>query len=93
MKALGSAAMFGLVSLSLAQPAVADSANGMKLHNEECIRCHTSEVYTREDRRVQSLGALQHQVSVCISAVGVTWFDEEAGDVVDYLNANFYKFE
>ncbi len=93
MKALNTAAMLALVSLSLAQPVVADSVNGKKLHDEECIRCHAGEVYTREDRRVQSLEALQHQVSVCISAVGVTWFDEEAGDVVDYLNENFYKFE
>jgi mono/diheme cytochrome c family protein len=93
MKCLFQTLMSLLVVMLLAQPALADSANGKKLHNEECVRCHGSEIYTRKNRKVQSLGGLDHQVGVCISVVGVTWFDEEKQDVVDYLNQNFYKFK
>jgi hypothetical protein len=93
MKSLYKALLSGLVVMLLVQPVLADSANGKKLHEEECIRCHGSEVYTHKDREVQSLAALEHRVGICISVVGVTWFDEEKRDVVDYLNENFYKFK
>jgi mono/diheme cytochrome c family protein len=93
MKCLLKALLSGLAVMFLAQSALADSANGKKLHDEECVRCHGSDLYTREDRKVQSLDGLKHQVGVCISVVGVNWFDEETSDVVDYLNENFYKFK
>jgi hypothetical protein len=93
MKCLFKAPVLGLVIMLLAQPLLADSANGKRLHKEECVRCHGSEVYTRENRKVQSLDGLNHQVGICISVVGVTWFDEEKRDVVEYLNKNFYKFK
>jgi hypothetical protein len=93
MKSLFNTLLFGLAVMLLSQPVLADSANGKKLHEEECVRCHGSEVYTSKDREVQSFAALEHRVGVCISVVGVTWFDEEKRDVVNYLNENFYKFK
>ncbi len=79
--------------LLLVQPALAaDSANGKILHDEQCLRCHDSALYTRDERRVQSFEALSYQVDVCISQLGVAWFDEEKADVIEYLNDNFYTF-
>ena len=43
MKCLFKTLMSMLVVMLLAQPVLADSANGKKLHNEECVRCHGSE--------------------------------------------------
>ena len=71
----------------------ADSANGKILHDEQCLRCHDSDLYVREERRVKSLDGLEYQVGVCISQLGVAWFDEEQADVVQYLNDYYYMFQ
>jgi hypothetical protein len=90
-KALAGLAL--LLSLIFTLPVVAaDSANGKILHVEQCLRCHGSELYVRDERRVKSLDALNHQVGVCISQLGIAWFDEEKADVVQYLNDHYYMF-
>lgn len=80
-----------LVSMALGD-ATADVSNGKALHENHCVRCHDSTVYTRPDRRVDDLPALEAQVRRCDSALGTTWFDDEIADVVEYLNAEYYKF-
>jgi mono/diheme cytochrome c family protein len=62
------------------------------LYQAHCVSCHGSEVYTRSDRKVTSLGGLQRQVQRCELALGLGWFDEEITGVADYLNENYYKF-
>ena len=84
-----------LLGLALALPAAANQASivkGKALHETNCQSCHGSEVYTRADRKVQSLDGLKTQVNRCTHALGVQWFEDEAGAVVDYLNATYYKF-
>ncbi len=71
---------------------IADAAKGKKLHDTHCTKCHGSEVYTRKDRFIDSRAALTKQVKRCQLNVGAQWFDEDAGNVVDYLNQSFYKF-
>jgi mono/diheme cytochrome c family protein len=70
----------------------ADPKNGEKLHGAQCTGCHGSEVYTRADRRVDSLDALGTQVRFCINNVDVQWFDDETDDVIAYLNQSYYRF-
>lgn len=79
--------------------AQADATRGAALHNQHCIACHAArfgnngaDIYTRENRRVNDLGALQRQVNLCKNNLGITWFDDEVNHVVDYLNATYYKF-
>ena len=38
------------------------------------------------------LAQLGKQVRFCKDAVGATWFDDEVDDVIEYLNATYYKF-
>jgi len=78
----------------------ADTAQGMKLHEENCIACHASrygndgtEIYTRPNHRIRDLAALKKQVNRCQNNLGLTWFDDEVDAVVDYLNKTFYQFE
>lgn len=71
----------------------ADSAMGKKLLTAKCMGCHGTEVYTRADRKVGSLQALEKQVAVCSGAAGTGWTEAEKADVVQYLNRNFYKFK
>ena len=70
----------------------ADLARGEQLHNDRCLRCHGTEVYTRSDRRIKSLDKLGAQVRFCKDQTGVMWFDDEVDDVIHYLNQAFYKF-
>jgi len=71
----------------------ADVENGKQLHNQACQACHGTEVYTRADRRIQSLDALRAQVQRCTKAAGVDWSSEQIGNVVSYLNQEFYGFK
>jgi len=78
----------------------ADPAHGKDLHDANCQSCHTSLmdgnpdlIYTRPDRRVNSINGLRNQVTRCKTTVGVTWPEDQIEDVVEYLNTNFYKLK
>jgi len=78
-------------------PALADQENGEALHEEHCVSCHMmddhSALYTRQERKVDSLHALGGQVSGCTQALNIAWFPEDEKDVVEYLNATYYHFK
>jgi len=69
-----------------------DPENGKQLVNANCLECHGTEVYTREDRRVKSRKGLTTQVKRCEQALGLTWFDNEVEDTAEFLNHTYYKF-
>ena len=78
----------------------ADINNGKELHNSNCTSCHISMqggdgsgIYTRENKRIESLPALNKQVRRCRDSLGVPWPEEHVNDVVEYLNTSFYKFK
>ncbi len=73
--------------------------NGKKLHTTECKSCHVGMsggegtlIYTRKNRRVNSLTDLENQVRRCESNLELKWFEDDISDVVYYLNTHFYKF-
>ena len=70
----------------------ADIDNGDDLHFSNCTGCHDALVYTRDDRRVRSLAQLGTQVRFCKDTLGLTWFDDEVEDVIEYLNKTYYHF-
>lgn len=83
-----------LTLIGLALPAAAvDIENGDDLHFEHCTGCHDDSVYTRENRNVQSLKRLGQQVRFCKDTIGLSWFDEDVDDVVEFLNRTYYHFE
>jgi mono/diheme cytochrome c family protein len=69
-----------------------DSAEGKKLHDANCVRCHDASVYTRKDRHIKSPDALREQLSACSHGAQVTLTDDEQKSIVKYLNDQFYKF-
>ena len=71
----------------------ADTAQGKMLLEKDCTKCHDSSVYTRSNRQVRSLGALQQRVRGCEVPAGVKWSDSQLNDVVNYLNKEFYHFK
>ena len=84
-------ALLVVISFS-AQLSAADIENGDDLHFTNCTGCHDDTVYTREDRKVRDLAQLGKQVRFCRDAIGMTWFDDEVDDVIEYLNATYYQF-
>lgn len=71
----------------------ADIENGKALHDANCVRCHQAEVYTRENRMVNSYTELYERVRQCEIMAEMAWFEEEIEDVVSYLNETYYKFD
>ena len=67
-------------------------AHGEQAHSQHCVKCHTDQVYTRENRFVKSLDALSKQVQRCKNGNNIPWFDEDAEAVVQFLNQKYYKF-
>ena len=61
--------------------------------HEKCSGCHDSSVYTREDRRVDSLSRLNSQVRMCDAQLGTNLFDEDITAIVNYLNDSYYHFD
>jgi mono/diheme cytochrome c family protein len=84
-----------LLSVALPmQPALpGDGAQGKKLHDANCAGCHDTGVYTRPNRKIKSLAALNEQLAACSHAGPVTLTDDEQESVVRYLNEQFYKFK
>jgi len=66
---------------------------GENLHNRFCTGCHTSAVYTRPDRSVNSYGGLVGRVGGCSSQLKLEFSRDQISDIVAYLNSNFYKFD
>ncbi len=67
-------------------------AHGEETHSNHCYKCHTDDVYKREDRFVKSIDALSKQVVRCKDGTGAPWFDEDTDAVVQFLNKKYYRF-
>jgi len=81
------------IAVMVSSGAWADVQHGKQLLQEHCTKCHDDSVYTRKDHFVTSKQALAEQVRRCSLNAGAKWSDEDITDVVNYLNATFYKFE
>ena len=67
-------------------------AHGEEAHKNHCYKCHSDDVYTRENRFVKSIDALSKQVLRCKEGNDIPWFDEDADAVVQFLNKKYYRF-
>lgn len=66
---------------------------GKALHDEKCSTCHTDSVYTRKDKMVKTMSALEHQVNNCMKgAAKADWTKPQTTSVVEFLNDKYYKF-
>ena len=77
----------------------ADVEAGRKLvHEKGCESCHARKagdggaMYTRRDRHVTTLPKLRSQVALCNTELGLGLFPDEEDQVVDYLDAAYYRF-
>jgi len=82
-----------MVPSAHAAPLPGDSANGKRLLEANCMECHQTDIFTRKDRKVQSLDALQEQVSGCTHMARKAFSARETEDLLKYLNDQFYHFQ
>lgn len=80
------------ISRASDEQAVDPITHGETAHKTHCYKCHTDDVYTREDHFVKSIDALSKQVVRCRDGNNVPWFDEDTEAVVQFLNTKYYKF-
>lgn len=87
-----------LVSLTAA--AAGTPKLGKPLHDKQCIACHAkqfggdgSKMYTRADRKIGNLSALQQRVAMCSAQTSAGWFPEDEENVAAWLNQQHYKFK
>jgi hypothetical protein len=77
-------------------PALADHhtavSPGQTLHQDNCTRCHGSQVYTRSDRKVNNYPALKKQVNLCDSNLSLGLFPEDVQAITEHLNKLHYHF-
>jgi cytochrome c2 len=69
-----------------------DAANGQRLFDAHCTKCHQTDIFTRKDRKIQSLDALNEQLVGCAHAAKVDFSASEMQDLLKYLNDQFYHF-
>jgi hypothetical protein len=85
--------ILSLLAALCATQVLAEDESAQSLYDQNCVSCHGSEVYTREDRKIGSLAALETQVRRCETALELRWFDEDISEVTQFLNDRFYHFK
>jgi len=92
--------MLFIVLSALDANAEADVERGQDLHDSNCISCHAAiygekgnEIYTRSNRKIDTLTGLETQLKRCKNSLGTNWPEDQILDVQHYLNASFYHFE
>lgn len=97
-------ALFSIFCLILANTTFAAEPGvvgqqGKLLHDKLCISCHTGMfggdgggIYTRKDRRVQSLAGLKNQVKGCNHNLGLNLTESQLASILAYLDQTYYKF-
>jgi mono/diheme cytochrome c family protein len=69
-----------------------DSAEGKRLHDANCLGCHNTGIYTRDDRIVKSLDALKKRLGDCSHMANKEFSANETQNLIKYLNDQFYQF-
>ena len=69
-----------------------NSTDGSFLHDANCLGCHDTGIYTRKDRLVGSLDALQKRLGDCSHMAKKEFSAIETQNIIKYLSDQFYQF-
>ncbi|GAB4123805.1 MAG: hypothetical protein Tsb0027_21920 [Wenzhouxiangellaceae bacterium] len=81
-----------LIMLFALSASGAEEVDAAGLLEQHCSSCHGSEMYTREDRKVNSFSALRKQVAACNSNLNTGLSADEVDAVASLLNERHYNF-
>lgn len=71
--------------------AAADRDRGRSLHDNHCVLCHTTSVYTREDRLANSYLEVRQQVQRWQENTKLRWSPTDIDNVTEYIADKYYK--
>lgn len=71
----------------------ADQLRGLCLYENHCLECHESVVHIRDARKAQSVAAVRDAIRRWATVLKLDWSAQEVDDVLEHLNARFYRFE
>lgn len=80
-----------LTSFAAAAALPGDAAEGKRLHDANCMKCHDTAVYEKERRKIRTLDGLRDQIGGCTHMAGAGFSTEQAQSVLKYLNDSFYR--
>ena len=66
---------------------------GVEYTDANCVTCHDSAFFQREDRKVTTYAKLEAFIEGCNTNLDVGWFPEDVSDVTAYMNREYYHFE
>lgn len=93
VSAHSNASLIGVLMMLFAMSASgAEDVDAAGLLEQHCSSCHGSEMYTREDRKVNSFSGLSKQVAACNSNLNTGLSADEVGAVAALLNEQYYNF-
>ena len=92
MKSILCVSLLILLTSSAYAVLLADSADGKRLHDANCMGCHNASIYTRTDRLVRSLDELKKQLGNCSHMAKQEFSAIETQNIIKYLNDQFYQF-
>jgi hypothetical protein len=81
-----------LMTSSYAAELPGNRADGKRLHDANCMGCHDTAIYSRKDRLVRSLDALETRLGDCSHMAGKEFSAIETQNIIKYLNDEFYQF-
>jgi hypothetical protein len=93
MPALRSWLAAAILALGLPAMTVADQMRGLCLYENHCMACHESVVHIREARKAKSLTALRGAIRRWSNMINLDWSAQEVDDVLEHLNARYYRFD
>lgn len=70
-----------------------DATKGEKLHNKHCVKCHTSSVYTRKPRKVNTVEGLIGRVKMCNDQLQIKLTEAQLEHITSFLDERYYKFD
>lgn len=83
----------GLVQCAAHAALAGDSAEGQRLHEANCTRCHDASAYTDEDHKVDTLDGLVLQVEGCVEMIKKDFSAAQKQSLVKFLNERYYQFK
>jgi len=92
MKGILCVSLWTLLMPSVACAAALPGADGKRIHDANCMGCHDTGIYTRKDRLVGSLDALQKRLDDCSHMAKKEFSAIETQNIIKYLNDQFYQF-
>ena len=82
-----------LAALFARVDAAPPASRGELLYTTHCIKCHSTQMHWRAQRRATDLATLEEQVRLWQGRAMLSWDEDDIAAVTHYLNQRIYRFD